>query len=117
MGFNTTVVVLNDALDQIANDPEFGKKLADAIRCIGYRPGPHSLYVTAGNHSNAASVVETHHSSMTVVVAVGGNYGSVLGEYPNPSHHERMNQWDILEAVYDQSTSKESAPNDIRVRH
>lgn len=32
MGYNTTVVVYNDALDQIANDPEFGKKLVAAIR-------------------------------------------------------------------------------------
>ena len=31
MGYNTTVVILNDALGQIAKDPKFGEKLARAI--------------------------------------------------------------------------------------
>ena len=30
MGFNTTVVILNDSLDMIANDPYFGSRLVDA---------------------------------------------------------------------------------------
>jgi len=32
MGYNTTVVVYNDALDQIESDPQFGANLAAAIR-------------------------------------------------------------------------------------
>jgi hypothetical protein len=78
MGFNTTVVVLNDALHEISEDPKFGRKLAEAIMLLG---GPHKLHndVSAGGHCNAATVVETHHADELVAVAVGGNTASVLG--------------------------------------
>jgi hypothetical protein len=34
MGYNTTVLVLNDALDEIENDAEFGGWLAVAVRTL-----------------------------------------------------------------------------------
>lgn len=74
MGYNTTVVVLNDALGEIESDPEFGRKLADAIKRV--RPGMPET-VRAGHHGNAAMVVETHHASHDVTVIVGGNRGYV----------------------------------------
>lgn len=74
MGFNTTVVVLNDALHAIENDPEFGKKLAQAIMGFPVKQG-----ISALNHINAASVIETHHADEMVLVAVGGNIGRSLG--------------------------------------
>ena len=74
MGFNSTVVIINDALDQISNDANFGKKLADAVRSMnGY--GDLRIDIPAGNHCNAAHVVETHHADTTAVVTVGGNLG------------------------------------------
>ena len=87
MGWNTTVVVLNDALDQIKNDPEFGKKLASKIssieveRHICERQGRtfYGVDVSAGNHCNAATVIETHHADMNKVILVGGNMGEDLG--------------------------------------
>lgn len=82
MGFNTTVVVLNDALDQIETDPNFGKKLVAAIRKAGCYRKP--VDVSAGNHVNAASVIETHHADFDVVVAVGQNYGQVISKYAGP---------------------------------
>ena len=78
MGFNTTVVVLNDALDQISKDPLFGQKLADAVLYLG-GPSKFHLDIPSGNSCNAATVVETHHADEVVVVAVGGNYGRILG--------------------------------------
>lgn len=82
MGYNTTVVVYNDALGDIENDPEFGKNLAIAVREAwnlgrnlrgnGYHD---TVNIRAGNHANAAVVVETHHADEMVVVAVGGNMG------------------------------------------
>ena len=78
MGWNTTVVVMNDALDAIAHDPEFGKKLARACtQAVHGRP----VDVSASMHINAATVVETHHADGTTLVAVGGNYGRSLGEF------------------------------------
>lgn len=74
MGLNTTVIILNDALNQIEDDPEFGRNLALAIQGGGYGDGT----VRAGNHMNAAQVVETHHADANVVVVVGGNRGELL---------------------------------------
>jgi len=84
MGYNTTVVILNDALGDIANDPDFGRKLADAIlRQSGNRhevvnatsisPGG-----TVRRSSMAAIVVEQHHADETTLVAVGGNTAAVV---------------------------------------
>lgn len=77
MGFNTTVVVLNDAVDSIRNDKDFGRKLADAIthRAVTSKP----IDVSAGNHVNAALVVESHHADELKAILVGGNYGEDLG--------------------------------------
>lgn len=72
MGFNATIVVLLDQLHSIEADPEFGRKLATAIRHHGYdRDKP---YVTG-----QTQVIEVHHADSQVVVTVGGNTGRVLG--------------------------------------
>jgi len=77
MGFNTTVVVLNDALHEIEKDLTFGKKLVDAIRCrergVLYRQ------VSSNGHCGVATVIEEHHADEMIAVAVGGNTGLVLG--------------------------------------
>lgn len=74
MGLNTTVVVLNDALHEIKDDPEFGAKLYRA--CIEKRDGSPE-YISAGSYCTAAVVVETHHADHNVLVRVGGNTGAV----------------------------------------
>lgn len=74
MGWNTSVVILNDAIDQIKNDRAFGRNLADAISgCVAFGE---PVDVQSGNHTNAAQVVETHHMDETAIVAVGGNCGT-----------------------------------------
>lgn len=78
MGFNTTVIVLNDALHAIAEDPAFGKKLAAAVMSLGSRD-KYAATISAMNHVNAATAVETHHADSFAVVAIGGNMGAVLG--------------------------------------
>lgn len=77
MGYNSTLLVLNDALHQIANDTEFGKKVADAISSLSVQNGP--VYISSGGHVNAASAIETHHADGIKLVAIGGNYGQDLG--------------------------------------
>jgi hypothetical protein len=85
MGFNATVVVLLDQLDRIEKDPEFGKKLAQAIRYRSMVPrGPnekdHPGYRPLGDEATGQTqVIEVHHADYQVVVAVGGNSGQVLG--------------------------------------
>lgn len=79
MGWNTTIMIQNDALGMIAADPQFGAKLSQAI--ASWEPGEtvridvqgwKSLYV------GAAMVIESHHSSDEVLVKVGGNRGVVV---------------------------------------
>ena len=79
MGYNTTVVVLNDALSEIAADPLFGKRLADAIRAAWEgKPVDVAAHGTHSIHCNAALVVETHHADREVTVIVGGNTARVV---------------------------------------
>jgi hypothetical protein len=76
MGFNTTVVILNDALHAIEKDPEFGKKLSNAVlRSISRQDCP--VHFSAGC-SDAGSVIETHHADQDVLVSVGENTGVVV---------------------------------------
>jgi hypothetical protein len=97
MGFNTTVLVLNDGLGEIEKDPNFGKKLVGAILSLGNKPAD----VSAGNHMNAVQVIETHHADSTVAVAVGGNTASVLASTYGYQTHDDVIQFRLLEALAD----------------
>lgn len=81
MGYNTTIVVMNDSLGDIESDPEFGKRLVTAIRSVNSRGlsdvSAHGKY---GIACNAARVIETHHSSYDVIVKIGGNTGTIVRE-------------------------------------
>ena len=74
MGFNATVVILNDRLSEIERDPEFGKKLARAIRCFDRSRPERMPYVTG-----QTQVIEVAHADTLQVVAIGGNTGRVIG--------------------------------------
>lgn len=106
MGFNTTVVVLNDALGTIENDPKFGKRLADAIAKLSISNGEGidvAAHTPAGGiHCNAATVIETHHAEGTAIVAIGGNYGTKLGEVYKRTHHEPGDDIEIFRMLADQ---------------
>lgn len=95
MGYNTTVVVINDALDQIEKDPNFGKNLASAIREAAHLPNTR-VDVPAGNHCNAAQVVECHHADQSILVTVGGNMGLVQARTYGFAHHTEDVQKDLL---------------------
>tara|TARA_S200002703_G_scaffold127052_1_gene113648 strand:- start:1672 stop:2019 length:348 start_codon:yes stop_codon:yes gene_type:complete len=101
MGFNSTIVVMNDALHEIANDKDFGANLAAAVQKLSLGPkhvGKHGVDIPAGNHCNAATAVESHHADGIVVVAVGGNCATVLGRsYGN--HHNEEDKLDILKQL------------------
>ena len=70
MGFNTAVVVLNDHLHEIERDPEFGAKVAEAIRYAG-----RDKY----QYTSGFSVLPTQHADTMQVVAIGGNTIRNLG--------------------------------------
>lgn len=114
MGFNSTIIVMNDAVHEIESDPEFGKNLAQAIMMHSAGPG-RRLDVPAGSHSNAASVVDCQHADVVSVVAIGGNHGTVLFRTHNGGHHhDESDQIELLKSLADKYgfrlTKKSKAP-------
>lgn len=79
MGFNTTIVIYNDHLDVIENDPEFGKKLVQAIQKINFSENSVTIMANSDNCSaTVGQVIESHHADYEVVVSVGKNRGKML---------------------------------------
>ena len=106
MGYNTTVVILNDGLGQISKDADFGRNLSDAILRL---PSQGEQTVSAGNHGNPCIAIETHHADMKAIVAVGGNDGEVLGHA-----HYSATRLDILRMLAEKegySLRKKPAPS------
>lgn len=89
---NTSLLILNDALDAIKRDPDFGRKVAMNVQ--GHQQS--SSYIHSGNFVNAARVIETHHNEYTSVVAVGGNCATILGNIYGNRHSEESFQLQIL---------------------
>lgn len=73
MGYNTTIVLMNDALHDIANDESFGGKLSSAVKHHYVKNKP--IDVSANSFANAATVLGTEHSSVVIPYLIGGNIG------------------------------------------
>lgn len=75
MGWNTTLVICNDAIGHIKQDTSFTERLAVSMnKAATMRPGE-PLDVRAGGFVNAASIVASHHADETSLLTVGGNQG------------------------------------------
>lgn len=111
MGYNTSVLILNDCTEGIRTDPELGEKLAQAISQVG-RSDERDGQVTVGLHSvrpngagtiycNPLTVVETHHADMNSIVAFGGNCATLLG-ITHGSHYEDKHKLDQVRQLAEQ---------------
>lgn len=93
MGYNSTVIVMNDALGAIKEDPEFGKNLALAIYKV--QRGDLVDVPASGEYHhcpNAATVIETHHADGYSVIAAGGNTAINLGiHFPYGGDNKEVN--------------------------
>jgi len=92
MGYNSTVVILNDVLSDLRNNPRFGEKLADAIAEQHMTGKPFDV-------QNGVIVVEQHHADETAVVAVGGNCGTKLGMVGGYTHHTPEDKLRIVKSL------------------
>lgn len=111
MGFNTSVIVLNDHLHEIRKDADFGKKLADAIGALSLPPelrsrrggGAWGVDVSSGGCSSAATAIETHHADYDSIVAFGGNSGRIISEavYPSRAKEDESMEVRYLRALAD----------------
>jgi hypothetical protein len=70
MGYNTVVLVLNDALGDIQKDEKFGEHLVSAILLNS---------VDVEGHITRVKVLGQEHADLLQVWAVGGNTGILLG--------------------------------------
>lgn len=94
MGYNTVVMICNDAWGEAVRDP---KGFVDAIShnmnmVMSGKPIDFGL----GNHANGFEVVSCQHADVTPIIAAGGNYASILGYVGCIGHHEADNQLLIL---------------------
>jgi len=71
MGYNTAIVICNDALNEIKKDVTFGKKLVSAIQDQYSEQKPLSF-----DHS--ATVVGQEHMDVHFTVLIGDNTGKII---------------------------------------
>jgi len=100
MGFNSTILIINDCLGPISEDPEFGKKVEQAITRFPYYEGHNDI--SSGHCCNAASVLSCQHSAFTALLAVGGNCGTQLSYDIGQSHHKESDKERILRQYADE---------------
>jgi hypothetical protein len=86
MGQNFVLVGMNDALDRIERDSDFGRKVAEAVRELSTSPSRRRVDVPSGNHVNAAHVVSVDSADVTTLIAVGGNLGLVQAQVRGGNH-------------------------------
>ena len=99
MGYNTGVLILNDAIPDITDNPEkFVQNLYQAIRGFGKNP----LDFAIGNHVNGGKVFHCNHADWVGVYAIGGNHTSKLLEQFNGGHHHDLDdQLSLLDLIAD----------------
>ncbi len=103
MGFNSVVIVRNDALDAIEkNAQEFADNMVSTINHFQRGKDIGNGDFGAGFHGNPAQVVWNQHADYTGVIAVGGNHGTVIGSTFNGGrHHTPEERLSVLRAVAD----------------
>ena len=102
MGFNTTVLILNDGLHYIEKDlANWWSSISRLASGLGVRDKP--VDVGAGGFANASSVLAVEHADTKCVIATGGNHGTVLAKIHglDYSHHDREHIIKLLGAVAD----------------
>jgi hypothetical protein len=89
MGFNSTVLILNDVLHDISADPKFGEKVHQAIAVYGVQQARYPW----------GQVIAQHHADYHSVNIIGGNTGECLGHASGID--EQLGDWqvDVLRQV------------------
>lgn len=97
MGFQTTLVIKNDAINDIDSDPKgwWQETMSQIQGFFGKNPKSYGF----GSHSNGFEVASVHHADVTSVIAVGQNHSTVLGQYWHQHHHTEEAQVEILKKM------------------
>lgn len=96
MGFNSTILILNDRLSEIERDPEdFVKEMVAGISGFGigfsgHADGQREFY------PGQSTVMSVAHADSVTILAVGGNHATVLGRVHNGGHHHTKEDQESL---------------------
>lgn len=95
MGFNSVLLICNDAISAINEDPEGWWR--EAWQALS-RPGSHPTTFGFGGYVNYFQAVSNEHADVVKLIAVGGNYATVLDSFMDrrASHHTEEGQVEIL---------------------
>ena len=97
MGFNSTVLILNDRLSEIRREPErFVEEMLNGIARSGYP------VEEVGFHPGQSTVMSCAHADTVTILAVGGNCSTILGRFHNGgAHHTEEAQVKLLRELAD----------------
>lgn len=77
MGFNSAIMICNDAMHEIEKDPVgWWKKANSALNNISRT---NDGVFGFGSHSNYFQAICNHHADQVSIVAIGGNRAQILG--------------------------------------
>jgi hypothetical protein len=89
MGFNTVALILNDAVHQIEQDPDFGKNVGDVVASFSWPPNRRDASIAArspksGSCYPALTIVSMAHADTPQVCVVAYNSGHSLWDRDCP---------------------------------
>jgi hypothetical protein len=97
MGFNSVILICNDAVCKIEDDPKgWWKKAWSKLSELTY--GKTKTF-GHGNHGNAFQAVWNQHADFTGVIMVGQNGATVFGSSLYGKHHTEEGQLKILKEI------------------
>ena len=98
MGFNSTILLLNDRLGEIERDPEgFVREMMNSIHGLGCADEMVDFF------PGQSTVMSVAHADQVTILAVGGNHATVLGRvYNGGKHYTPEEQEDLLRKLADQ---------------
>lgn len=97
MGFQTTMVIQNDALHTIDEDPVGWWAVArqNIMSHFGAIPARFGFK----SHANGFTVASMHHADVTTVLVVGQNDAQVLGQFYEQEFHTEEGRLELLKKL------------------
>jgi hypothetical protein len=88
MGYNSTLFILNDVMDEIDKDPAgwWAKAKASLMKAY-FHEDYREREFGHGRAGNGFAAISNEHADMTVLIAVGGNHATVLHRVSNGGRH------------------------------
>lgn len=104
MGWNTSILFLNDSIDVIKDNPESVVnnicQMMDGVYNLRQRDLCAGDTLQVGDRGNPMTLIHRDHADVTNLVAIGGNYCSTIFRGNNHGyHHDKEKQIELLKAA------------------